>query len=84
MMHPSDLRLKEDVQRVGTTVFGLPLYHFKYIGSARNIRGRHGSRGVASDAGRCVAWSGRILSCQLRRARNEHATGILTERIYTG
>jgi hypothetical protein len=25
-------RLKEDMEPVGTTVFGLPLYHFKYIG----------------------------------------------------
>jgi hypothetical protein len=24
--------LKEDIQRVGTTVHGLPLYHFRYIG----------------------------------------------------
>jgi hypothetical protein len=28
---PSDLRLKHDVHRIGTTVFGLPLYHFKYL-----------------------------------------------------
>jgi len=28
----SDLRLKQDVRCVGTTVFGLPLYHFKYLG----------------------------------------------------
>lgn len=28
----SDLRLKHNVRRIGTTVFGLPLYHFKYIG----------------------------------------------------
>ena len=35
----SDLRLKEDVQRVGTTVFGLPLYHFKYIGKPETYEG---------------------------------------------
>lgn len=29
---PSDLRLKEDVVRVGTTHLGLPLYHYRYIG----------------------------------------------------
>jgi hypothetical protein len=27
----SDLRLKEDVSRIGTTVFGLPLYTFRYL-----------------------------------------------------
>ena len=35
----SDVRLKEDVQRVGTTVFGLPLYHFKYIGAPETYEG---------------------------------------------
>jgi hypothetical protein len=35
----SDLRLKEDVQRVGTTVFGLPLYHFKYLGRPETYEG---------------------------------------------
>ena len=35
----SDLRLKEDVQRVGTTVLGLPLYHFKYIGAPETYEG---------------------------------------------
>ena len=35
----SDFRLKEDVQRVGTTVFGLPLYHFKYIGAPETYEG---------------------------------------------
>ena len=35
----SDIRLKEDVQRVGTTVFGLPLYHFKYIGAPETYEG---------------------------------------------
>jgi hypothetical protein len=28
----SDARLKQDVRRIGTTLFGLPLYHFKYVG----------------------------------------------------
>jgi hypothetical protein len=27
------------VQRVGTTVFGLPLYHFKYIGAPETYEG---------------------------------------------
>ena len=26
----SDARLKTDIERVGTTVYGLPLYHFRY------------------------------------------------------
>ena len=39
MPSESDLRLKEDVQRVGTTVFGLPLYHFKYIGAPETYEG---------------------------------------------
>ena len=36
---PSDVRLKEDVQRIGTTVFGLPLYHFKYVGRSETYEG---------------------------------------------
>jgi hypothetical protein len=28
----SDIRLKTDVRKVGTTVYGLPLYHFRYVG----------------------------------------------------
>jgi hypothetical protein len=28
----SDIRLKTDVRKVGTTVYGLPLYHFRYKG----------------------------------------------------
>jgi hypothetical protein len=35
----SDLRLKQDVRCVGTTVFGLPLYHFKYIGKPETYEG---------------------------------------------
>lgn len=27
---PSDARLKTDIEQVGTTVYGLPLYHFRY------------------------------------------------------
>jgi hypothetical protein len=35
----SDVRLKENVQRVGTTVFGLPLYQFKYLGRPETYEG---------------------------------------------
>jgi hypothetical protein len=35
----SDLRLKTDVERVGTTVHGLPLYTFKYIWSDVTYQG---------------------------------------------
>ena len=35
----SDLRLKEDVRCIGTTVFGLPLYHFKYLGRPESYEG---------------------------------------------
>jgi hypothetical protein len=35
----SDLRLKHDVRRIGSTVFGLPLYHFKYIGRPETFEG---------------------------------------------
>lgn len=35
----SDLRLKHDVRCVGATVFGLPLYHFKYIGEPETYEG---------------------------------------------
>ncbi len=35
----SDVRLKQDVRRVGTTVFGLPLYHFKYLGKPETYEG---------------------------------------------
>ena len=27
---PSDVRLKTDIEQVGMTVYGLPLYHFRY------------------------------------------------------
>jgi len=36
---PSDVRLKQDVRQVGTTVFGLPLYHFKYLGKPEIYEG---------------------------------------------
>ena len=35
----SDLRLKQDLHRIGTTVFGLPLYHFRYRGQAETYEG---------------------------------------------
>ncbi len=37
--NPSDVRLKYDVHRIGTTVFGLPLYHFKYLGRPETYEG---------------------------------------------
>jgi hypothetical protein len=34
----SDVRLKTDIEQVGTTVYGLPLYHFRYkTGTARFV-----------------------------------------------
>jgi hypothetical protein len=35
----SDLRLKTNISRIGTTVFGLPLYRFSYLGSDRTFTG---------------------------------------------
>jgi Chaperone of endosialidase len=35
----SDRRLKSNVARVGTTVFGLPLYRFSYLGSDQMFTG---------------------------------------------
>ena len=35
----SDIRLKHDLQLVGTTVFGLPLYDFKYNGQQGTYEG---------------------------------------------
>ena len=35
----SDRRLKTDIARVGTTVLGLPLYEFSYIGSTERFTG---------------------------------------------
>lgn len=36
---PSDIRLKTDIERVGTAANGLPIYNFKYIGSDEVYRG---------------------------------------------
>src|SRR5664279_1735245 len=35
----SDSRLKTEIAQVGTTLFGLPLYNFKYIGRAEVYEG---------------------------------------------
>ena len=35
----SDIRLKEDVRRVGSTVFGLSLYQFRYRGKPETYEG---------------------------------------------
>jgi hypothetical protein len=35
----SDRRLKSNVARIGTTVFGLPLYRFSYLGSEQMFAG---------------------------------------------
>jgi hypothetical protein len=35
----SDVRLKTDIGQVGTTVYGLPLYHFRYKGSMAHFKG---------------------------------------------
>jgi hypothetical protein len=35
----SDSRLKTNIARVGTTVFGLPLYRFSYLGSDKRFTG---------------------------------------------
>jgi hypothetical protein len=35
----SDIRLKEDIQVVGTTVLGLPLYQFRYIDGTQRFEG---------------------------------------------
>jgi hypothetical protein len=36
---PSDVRLKEKIQRIGTTAHGLPLYKFSYRGQAEIYEG---------------------------------------------
>lgn len=36
---PSDRRLKTNLARVGSTVFGLPLYRFSYLGSDARFTG---------------------------------------------
>jgi hypothetical protein len=35
----SDIRLKTDIEQVGTTVYGLPLYHFRYKTGAERFQG---------------------------------------------
>lgn len=35
----SDRRLKTNISRAGTTVFGLPLYRFSYLGSQAQFHG---------------------------------------------
>ena len=35
----SDLRLKSNIARIGTTVFGLPLYRFSYLGGDERFTG---------------------------------------------
>ena len=36
---PSDIRLKSNISRIGTTVFGLPHYRFSYLGSCEMFTG---------------------------------------------
>lgn len=36
---PSDVRLKTDIAQVGTTVYGLPLYHFRYASGSERFEG---------------------------------------------
>jgi hypothetical protein len=36
---PSGLCLKTDIEQVGTTVYGLPLYHFRYKTGAERFEG---------------------------------------------
>jgi hypothetical protein len=35
----SDVRLKTDIEQVGTTVYGLPLYHFRYKTGPQRFEG---------------------------------------------
>jgi hypothetical protein len=35
----SDIRLKTDIEQVGTTVYGLPLYHFRYKSNTERFEG---------------------------------------------
>lgn len=35
----SDVRIKTDIERIGTTVYGLPLYHFRYKTGTERYRG---------------------------------------------
>jgi hypothetical protein len=36
---PSDVRLKTDIEQVGTTVYGLPLFHFRYKSGPERFEG---------------------------------------------
>ena len=36
---PSDVRLKADIVEVGATVFGLPLYQFRYLDDEERFEG---------------------------------------------
>ena len=36
---PSDVRLKTDIEQVGTTAYGLPLYHFRYKTGTERFEG---------------------------------------------
>jgi hypothetical protein len=36
---PSDARLKTDIEPVGTTVYGLPLFHFRYKDGKERFEG---------------------------------------------
>ena len=36
---PSDARLKTDIEQVGTTVYGLPLFHFRYKNGKERFEG---------------------------------------------
>ena len=49
---PSDIRLKEDIRQVGTTVHGLALYRFRYRGQPEVYEGvmAHEARQVMPDA----------------------------------
>jgi hypothetical protein len=38
-LEPSDIRLKTNVSRTGTTVFDLPLYRFSYLGGDQMFTG---------------------------------------------
>src|SRR5262249_36540507 len=35
----SDIRIKTDIEQVGTTVYGLPLYHFRYKTGSERFEG---------------------------------------------
>lgn len=35
----SDVRIKTDIEQVGTTVYGLPLFHFRYVDGQERFEG---------------------------------------------